>query len=84
VERRGLDRGAAEVDRRHSEPVLDGGESDVVLRAWLAGRCFSKWVLESSGSLEACKLPLEDPERVFGLCRLDVDGSGAVLRWGFE
>ena len=87
VERRGLDRGAAEVDRRDSEPALvkeDGGESDVVLRAWLAGRCCSKWVLESSGSLEVCKLPLDEPERVFGLCRLDVDGSGAVLRWGFE
>ena len=82
-----MDRGAAEVDRRDSEPALvkeDGGESDVVLRAWLAGRCCSKWVLESSGSLEVCKLPLDEPERVFGLCRLDVDGSGAVLRWGFE
>jgi hypothetical protein len=46
VERRGLDRGAAEVDRRHSEPALvkeDGDESDVVLRAWLAGRYCLKW-----------------------------------------
>lgn len=80
-----MDRGAAEVDRRDSEPALvkeDGDDSDVVLRAWLAGRCCSKWVLlESSG---VCKLPLDEPERVFGLCRLDVDGSGAVLRWGFE
>lgn len=77
-------RGAAEVDRRDSEPALDGGDSDVGLRAWLAGRCCSKWVLESSGSLEVCKLPLDEPERVLGLCRLEVDGSGAVLRWGFE
>lgn len=85
VERRGLERGAAEVDRRDSSPLFkeDGDDSDVVLWAWLAAHC-SEWVFESSGSFDACMLPLDDPERVFGRCRLDVDGSGAVLRWGFE
>jgi hypothetical protein len=87
VERRGLDRGATEVHQHHSELVLvkeDGDESDVVFWAWLVGRCCLKWVLESLGSLEVCKLPVEDPKQLVGLCRLDIDDSRAVLMWGFE
>jgi len=61
----------------------DDGSEGVLLGVWLLSRG-SRSNLGSYSGGELCICALEDAERVLGFGRVDVEGSGAVFKWGLE